>query len=135
MRYYKVYLSSKSRRLLPSRYACHLPLGGRLFVTPIITQIGREDNLSAEICKHPYEKEPNPAVILFDRSAKGEEGKLHKFEALNSARDAYDRDAVEDAHYKIGNGEFPTAEDCPKNICDGMLAKIQVNLFSKGPEG
>ena len=49
MRYYKVYLSSKSRRLLPSRYACHLPPGGRLFVSSIITQIGRENKFSADI--------------------------------------------------------------------------------------
>ena len=49
MRYYKVYLSSKSRRLLPSRYACHLPPGGRLFVSSIITQIGIENKSSADI--------------------------------------------------------------------------------------
>ena len=36
------------RRLLPSRYACHLPLGERLFVSSIIAQIGRENNISAE---------------------------------------------------------------------------------------
>ncbi|MBR3715154.1 MAG: hypothetical protein IKM18_04525, partial [Clostridia bacterium] len=28
---------------------CHLPLGGRLFVSIIITQIGRENKFSAEI--------------------------------------------------------------------------------------
>ena len=33
----KVTTILKSRRLLPSRYACHLPLGGRLSVSPIIT--------------------------------------------------------------------------------------------------
>ena len=30
--------------------ACGWHLGGRLFVSPIITQIGRENNISAEIC-------------------------------------------------------------------------------------
>ena len=42
-------MSLRSRRLLPSRYACHLPPGGRLFVSLIITQIGRGNNPSAEI--------------------------------------------------------------------------------------
>jgi len=53
------------RRLLPSRFAanpqssfhslrgtpaaCHLPPGGRLFVSSIITQIGRENKFSADI--------------------------------------------------------------------------------------
>ena len=49
MRYNKVSTHLKSRGLLPSRYACHLPPGGRLFLKPIITQIGRENNISAEI--------------------------------------------------------------------------------------
>ena len=47
-RYNEVSTNLKSRRLLPSRCACHLPLGGRLFVAPIMTQIGRENNISAE---------------------------------------------------------------------------------------
>ena len=50
--------------------AVPLPLGGRLSVSLIIAQIGRENNISAEICilrtvgdagpynEHPYEKEP-----------------------------------------------------------------------------
>ena len=49
MRYNEVSTNLKSRRLLPSRYACHLPPGGRLFVNTSITQIGRENNISAEI--------------------------------------------------------------------------------------
>ena len=75
MRYNKVGTHLKSRRLLPSRLrratvslwlgharaltphcgvihsprAASLPLGGRLLVSPIITQIGRENKLSAEI--------------------------------------------------------------------------------------
>ena len=97
MRYNEVSINPKSRGLLPSRLrratvslrlgharaltphrgvihyprATSLPLGGRLFADPIITQIGRENNLSAEIwlwrvaedvdpyeccVKHPYEK-------------------------------------------------------------------------------
>ena len=49
MRYNEVSTNLKLRRLLPSRYACHLPPGGRLFVSSIITQIGRENKFSAEI--------------------------------------------------------------------------------------
>ena len=48
--------------------AVPLPLGGRLFVSLIITQIGRENNISAEICKHPYENTPKHVrffVLLF----------------------------------------------------------------------
>lgn len=45
--------------------AVPLPLGGRLFVSLIITQIGRENNISAEICKHPYENTPKPADFFF----------------------------------------------------------------------
>ena len=58
---------------------CHLPLRGRLFVSPIITQIGRENKFSAEILllrtvedacpykccvKHPYEKEPKASAFF-----------------------------------------------------------------------
>ena len=49
MRYNKIYPTLKLRRLLPSRSARHLPPGGRLFVSPIITQIGRENKFSAEV--------------------------------------------------------------------------------------
>ena len=75
MRYNKVGTHLKSRRLLPSRLrratvslwlgharaltphcgvihsprAASLPLGGRLLVSPILTQIGRENKFSAEI--------------------------------------------------------------------------------------
>ena len=38
--------------------------GGRLFVNPIITQIGRENNISAEICKLPYENEPKEEIFI-----------------------------------------------------------------------
>ena len=31
---------------------------------PSITQIGRENNISAEICKHPYENQPNARWLL-----------------------------------------------------------------------
>ena len=74
MRYNEVSTNLKSRRLLPSRYACHLlaaarsrsgsdnrtglsftPLAplrylseGDFFVSSIITQIGRENNISAD---------------------------------------------------------------------------------------
>ena len=39
-------------------YAATSPKGRGLFVNSIITQIGRENNVSAEICKQPYEKRP-----------------------------------------------------------------------------
>jgi hypothetical protein len=42
----------------------HLSQRERLFVSPIISQIGRENNVSAEICKHPYEKEPKGCFFL-----------------------------------------------------------------------
>ena len=57
----------------------HLSQRERLFVSPIITQIGRENNRSAEICilrvaedvdpykhcvKHPCENEPNATVFF-----------------------------------------------------------------------
>ena len=42
-------MHERIRRLPPSRYTCHLPLGERLFVSTIITQIERENNISAEI--------------------------------------------------------------------------------------
>ena len=45
--------------------AAPLPLGGRLFANPIIAQIGRENNISAEICKHPYEDTPKEGGYLF----------------------------------------------------------------------
>ena len=82
----------KSRGLLPSRTAanpqgsfhslrgtpaaCHLPPGERLLVSSIITQIGRENKLSAEICilrtvgdagpykEHPYEKLRNCSFFI-----------------------------------------------------------------------
>ena len=31
----------------------------------IITQIGRENKFSAEICKHPYEKEPKASFFIY----------------------------------------------------------------------
>ena len=49
VRYNEVSTNLKPRRLLSSRYACHLPLGGRLSASLIITQIGRENKFSAEI--------------------------------------------------------------------------------------
>ena len=60
--------------------AVPLPLGGRLLVSTIITQIGRENNISAEICilrvaedvdpykccaKHPYENAPKSGAFHF----------------------------------------------------------------------
>ena len=44
--------------------AVPLPLRGRLFVSLIITQIGRENNISAESCKHPYENTPKRAFFF-----------------------------------------------------------------------
>ena len=41
-----------------------LPLGGRFSVSPIITKIGRENNISAKICKLLYKNELK-IVFLF----------------------------------------------------------------------
>ena len=66
MRYNEVITNPKSRGLLPSRCACHLPHGGRLFVSPIITQIGRENKFSADIsCLHFSVKNNRKSVLLF----------------------------------------------------------------------
>jgi len=46
-RYNEVSANLKSRRLLPPLTRSPLPIGGRLSCSPIITQIGRENNVSA----------------------------------------------------------------------------------------
>ena len=51
--HYTVY----SRRILDSRRSSRREQAPALRCNHIITQIGRENNISAEICKHPYEKE------------------------------------------------------------------------------
>ena len=73
-RYYKVNLNSKSRGLLPSRYACHLPPGGRLFFSLIITKIGRENKFSADFYVSRTVEDAGPynlVNILMRRSVNG----------------------------------------------------------------
>ena len=43
----------------------HLSQWERLSVSFIITQIGRENNISADLCKHPYENTPKAGRFLF----------------------------------------------------------------------
>ena len=62
---YNMKCNTKVTRAPSTAAAVPLPPGGRLFVSYIITQIGREDNLSAEICKHPYENQPLRVLFLF----------------------------------------------------------------------
>ena len=50
MRNKKVDTNLKSRSLLPSRFACHLPPGGRLSVNSIITQISVKNNREKILC-------------------------------------------------------------------------------------
>ena len=46
-------------------YAVPPPSRREAFAKPIIPQIGRENNISAEICKHPYENQPKTAFFFF----------------------------------------------------------------------
>ena len=73
--------------------------------------------------------------ILFQLRAEGKEGKLRDFKALDAARNANDREAIDDTDRQMQKRHFPAAENDPKRVGNGMRFKMQGDLFAIGRQG
>lgn len=67
--------------------------------------------------------------------AEWEEGELHHFEALNSARDADYSYTVGNARKEISDCHFPAADKQPDNVGYRVCVKVQIDLFAEGGKG
>ena len=66
--------------------------------------------------------------------AEGNEGQLCQLEALFAEGDTDDGDAPDQANEQEAESHFPTEQQAPDNIGDGVFAKIAVDGFAKGPD-
>jgi len=70
---------------------------------------------------------------LLDGSTKRCESKLRQLEALFTKGDTDDGNAVDDAREEEAERQEQTAEDDPDYVCNGVLAKIRINIGAEGP--
>ena len=94
---------------------------------------------SAELLKRAVSnaKIETASSVLFNLlyfRAKREKRKLYKLKALNTLWDTDYRNAVDNTDNEVNERKLPTADNSPNNVCNRMLCKVQVNLFSVGKE-
>ena len=79
--------------------------------------------------------ETAPALLFGDDGTKGEECQLHKFKALNAARDSDNSDKIQNCENEINYRHFPTREYRPENVRNRVLVEIQHHLLAVWGEG
>ena len=67
--------------------------------------------------------------------AEGEEGKLHNFEAEDSLGDSYNRYAMQNSKSEVDDCRCKTKQNEPDKISNGVLACVELYLFSKWEKG
>ena len=69
------------------------------------------------------------------RRAEWQKRQLHELEGLKPCGNAYDGDAADHACSQIAQRHLPAEKDGPKDVGDGVLVEIDVDLFAEGGEG
>ena len=90
-------------------------------------------NISKKTKKRTAEQSAVLLKKLFDLCAEGSKRKGCELEALSSERNTDDGDAPEKTGKEEAKGKTESTEDEPNDVCDRMLTKVLVNLFTKGP--